>query len=538
MDRLIVVSVLVAAAAVAAFFYLVPFEQGGDVAIALCEGKPSEVDLQMLERYSEITALFSNHADNIWNRNYHLGQVPLFVVYGELGQKAAYGYIFNHPDIKAVENVCLMPQIYDNLPEVYKQTQIPEDNPISIPIFNFDFDLGGVSHMLVSYTPGITFFDPALFDWILFVSHEAFHQYQGRTWEWAELGQRLDTENYPVDADHIALVLLEQEILQSAFTAPESDMRDEALKQFYAVRTARLQANPGLQDTNKEHIEGAARYIEHRIVEITERAPVRFSRNAPEEPLKILSSDGMRFNVRMLLSFNRLYATGAVLGLMLDDMGFDWQLPMDGGMTFLDHLQTHFAITEDELPGLMDAAKAAHDFDQLRFWAEGVAELADAQADQPAFSPASPAANPYPYELPAEQADINLSLDPEALPEHLGVEGTYITNAEALDPAEAFLYSTDGEAIEVVALGSGPNENRIHASPTSYTSLDDWFENEVKQSKRMPVVDLQVIDGLQYGVTYGNNTSFIFLMDGALVHIFGRASLEEKLAISRSMLNP
>jgi len=530
MDKLIIASVLVVAA-VAAFFYLAPFEQGSDD--GLCKGEPSEADVQMLTRYSEATALFRDHGDEIWNADYRLDQVPLFVAFGEFRQPATHGYLFNHPNIEAVENVCLMPQMFDNLPEVYKQTKISKDYPITTPIYAFDFELGGVKTMLMSYVPDMVLFDPTLFDWILITTHETFHFYQHRNWDWNEAGVIPTPEDFPLDVELIALTLLEQELIKSAYTTSDSGVRDAALKQLYAVRNTRLEAHPQLIDTNKEHSEGTALYIEFRIVDITGRKPVNFSRDNVVERLSLISSDFMTRSARQILSFNRMYATGTALALIFDDMGMesDWQLAVDQGKTFMDHIQEHFAISEDEFPNLIDAAKAAHDYDALSFWAEGLIDII--QTTEPG---APPSRNfPAPYELPA-QTDINLSLDEEALPGNLHVIGTYTIQAEDIDPSETFLYSTDGEAAEVITLSDGRRETRIHVSPTSYTSLDEWFENEVKPSKRIPVVDLQEIDGIQYGVTYGGHTSLIFVMDGTLVHIFGRASLVDKLAISRSML--
>ncbi len=540
MDKLIVASVLVSFA-VLAFFYLAPFERGSDGKIALCEGEPSEIDLQMLERYSEIVTLFTHHADDIWNADYRLDQVPLFVVHGQPGQTATHGYIFNHPDIQSVENVCIMPQTHDNVPEVYKQTKISKDNPINTPIYNFDYELGGASTMLMSYVPDMAFFNPELFDWLLITTHETFHQYQMHHWDWLQFGIIPSLDFFPVDVELIALTLLEQELIKSAFTTSDNDIRDASLKQLYAVRAARLEAHPELIDTNKEHTEGAALYIEFRIVDITGREPVNFSRSNIVERLSLLSQDFMIRSARQVLSFNRLYGTGSALALIFDDMGMgsDWQLAVDQGKTFMDHIQEHYTISEDELSGLIDAAKAVHDYEALRFWAEGLEDLI--LAEPPPTS--TPTELPMPYELPAEPSDISLSLDQEALPEDLSVAGTYIINAEDIDPAEVFLYSTEGEAVEVVVLGNEENETRIHISPTSHPSLEAWFENEMKQSQRIPVVGLREFEGVQYGITYSGNSSFIsanstliFVMDGALVHIFGRAPLEDKLAVSRLLL--
>lgn len=210
----------------------------------------------------------------------------------------------------------------------------------------FDWKLDGITTAAIAPTRGL---DQgrraAVGSGFTFIAHEAFHQFQRDAFQ--SLAGDQPEEEYPVlDSENTALASLEMRLLVDAVEAaarPDSARTRELTEEFLAVRKERWERAPEVIprfERPQEIMEGSAQYVEVRSVGLIGdlcRDPLRSSDpalacdvfNGVTQELYLLAdfadrlSDGVIDPVDM--PRNRVYPTGAALGLLLDLFGVEWK---------------------------------------------------------------------------------------------------------------------------------------------------------------------------------------------------------------------
>ena len=338
---------------------------------------PSEldqVDTILFEKLSRLYTVFRTDADKIWDNSFRLDQDIVYLV-REDAENALYGYVINHPNPEEIEGASRLRLSDDlGLPPVHRVDKLDKAQ-LALNPFEFEYPLAGESVLMMKYTtPDVdSFVSPTSGDWDLFLAHEAFHRHQFRNWH--ENDNIQDLSNYNFSADALALMLLEQHILQAGLNASDGAARTQALRLFSAVRNYRIETYGGqivTLDNEQERLEGAALYIEHQIRALSNRP----SMNLTEELLPSFD-DYVEFDMRDYFGFNRFYATGSAIGRILDLQGIDWKNGVANGDTQYDVIINHYDIRDRD--ALLEAAKAAYNYSELLTQAERYSEEASAE---------------------------------------------------------------------------------------------------------------------------------------------------------------
>ena len=330
----------------------------------LAKTTPSEldqVDTILFEKLSRLYTLFRTDADKIWDDSFRLDQDIIYLVRKD-AENDLYGYVINHPNPEAIAGVSRL-TLSDNLalPPIYRVDQLNKAKLTQNPHFDFEYPLADESVMMMKYTtPDVdSFASPTSEDWDLFLAHEVFHRYQFRNWQENDNDQ--DLNNYNFSADALALMLLEQHILQAGVNAVDSAARTVALRQFAAVRDFRIETY-GRQivtlDNEQERSEGTALYIEHQIQALLNRPLIDLT-----EELTPSFDDYVEFDMREYFGFGRFYGTGLAVCRILDLQGVAWKNDVINAKTPYDVAINHYDIRDRS--ALLEAAKAAYNYPEL-----------------------------------------------------------------------------------------------------------------------------------------------------------------------------
>lgn len=218
-----------------------------------------------------------------------------------------------------------------------------------------------------------------------YIVHEAFHQYQyaafGETpWE--------REERYPIgDLDNAARAWLEMSILEDALKAASAGDWEECARrtaEFVAVRITRWsEAAPFVEryEQGKELLEGTAKYVELRCVELAAGLEYESSLDGEHSPLaaslpretvvalllrEMRSRRGDSCLEPQDIPRNRIYAVAAAEAYLLDYFGIDWKPAaedMSPDFRYVELLRSRVGPDDAELPGLVRSAESRYGYE-------------------------------------------------------------------------------------------------------------------------------------------------------------------------------
>jgi hypothetical protein len=227
------------------------------------------------------------------------------------------------------------------------------------------------------------------YDEVEIILHEAFHVHQDRLAPGKAANEQA-VAHYPLlDPGNNALVALEARILRDAVLAKDAAQKRARIEQFLAVRTLRRTgldtASVSYENLN-EFSEGTARYVQFRFDQLGERVtpiPEMYLRTGftgyrdvlqkrlerqMDEMVKVASFSDDRFGNKFgggPMRF-RLYDTGGVQALLLDDVAPDWkQRIFAPGVYLTDLLAGAIPMSADRRANLVAQAKAEYGFDSI-----------------------------------------------------------------------------------------------------------------------------------------------------------------------------
>lgn len=498
-----------------------------------------EIDSSLFEQLSKIYQLFAESINQIWTSDYRLDLDPLLLIRVDENGDAQYGYIVNHPEPESFEGAQLVDLPDDlNLPPVYRLNEIPNAKRLeNVPFFDFAYPANGTDVYMMKYTDpdDDPFMSPTNFDWILFFAHEGFHRYQMNAWEIPDSMQ--DVKNYPLNADNIALIYLENHLLLDALSASDSEL-DDILQQFIAVRSLRIEQweEVALLDNPQEAAEGTARYIETQISEV---ASIR-SEGQPSMEDYLIISLNTKEHIRDELAFGRFYSTGAALSTLMDRLGRDWKAQIEAGKTQYDVLSEYYKLTDAVT--LVEEAKEAYDFPALYENAEETAKIAASEpTDIFGYKEGAP---PMGGEVMVESIqkpylEAPENLVPSYIPDGYDLLGSFVYAISELDFAElGTLYSPTGSDITVVDFSNEDQPEPIRISYADFPNgtLEEWEANNIIGMFGQEIQLINDTEVSTIGVTGGEFSMATFIHNDQLITIEGSISLEENLKIVISIL--
>lgn len=339
-------------------------------ATSQCQSGMDATDKQAMERTAEMYSQFSANSDKIWSKNYRLDKTPLMYV-RRINKKDACAYLINHPKAVDLDTATLIETAKDgSMPDVYRLNTIPNAENISkISNFDFNHEISGVPTFVMKYNSEKEdpFSAPNSHDWTLFVAHEGMHNFQLAGGDFKETSGTQDFENYPLNEDNIALILLEHKLFEQTLklilAGFDSSGMDVVIRQLISVREIRLKQWPAVKshDLYQEQTEGSARYIEHSLGSLLKHGRINlntFIDMLPSTPDK---------NIRESLAFGRFYFTGAVLSHILNTKGVaSWQSKVEQGQSPYSILANQYALSSETLAAELAQAKAANSFTDLQ----------------------------------------------------------------------------------------------------------------------------------------------------------------------------
>jgi hypothetical protein len=337
---------------------------------------PSSLDSVDLRTMSAVITVFQTSHDSAWP-GYDLSSQP-FLVY----RPGKWAVVLNPPG--EIED-------YRPYPPSWPPLAGPAllhlgTNPDLVGQLEFDFPVGRFTMAAVPL--GEAFPEDAsarASPMFAFVVHEVFHQFQRGAFR--EVDEPSE-EKYPIlDAANSARAALEMRILEDAVRAVERGDTGDARRLtgwFLAERRFRWEhASPLAREFEraKELTEGTAKYVETRLVADMatmcrtggftdpEVCPPFRSVTVP----RYLQTD---FESRLTegaltpadVARNRIYPTGAALGVLLDFFGVEWkdmaaQLP--DSLTLADLLASSVPVPASRLPSLRKEAERRYDFPRV-----------------------------------------------------------------------------------------------------------------------------------------------------------------------------
>jgi hypothetical protein len=354
--------------------------------------RPSRHDAADLRTITAIVTVFRASRDSVWP-GYDLSVQP-FLVY----RPGQWAVVLNPPgDIDG----------YLPYPRSWPQLAAPAllhlgATPGLVGQLEFDFPVGSARAVAIPIADHLP--EQALArarSLFAFVVHEAFHQFQRATF--GEVDEPPE-ERYPIlDTENSARAALEIHILEDAVRAvaerdPAGARRFTAL--FLAQRRFRWeQASPLVREFEraKELSEGTAMYVEARLVAIAAElcrtgafsdADVCPSFASVTVPRYLQTDFESRLTDGTLgpadVPRNRIYPTGAAMGVLLDFFGVDWKYQaanLPGASTLADLLAPSVSVPTADLLSLQQEADRRYALPQLRQRTQSLADAYVREAD-------------------------------------------------------------------------------------------------------------------------------------------------------------
>lgn len=346
-------------------------------------GPPNDpVDRKVFQALSQVFDQFQRSADKIWTTDYRLDRMPILLVREEQ-ERDLYGFLINHPAPGKLGGVPENIPGSLGLPTIYRLNPLPKKNRIAeIAHFTFSEDLGGTDTFILKYSeedfssPGGDFDSAFMADnWRLYLVHETFHTFQFQGWN-EKMGNQ-DTAGYPLDAMHLALIMMETAALRAAVDSRDERIRTENTQMFIAVREERMKLHIEVEylDLLQEQIEGTAKYVEHRMGSLLGFEYTNLNTFASTNFMAMPEMPESR--IRSHAAFGRFYGTGAAICRLLDNFAVkDWKTQVTNGLSPYEVLRDRFALNESDLKALLASAKEAYGFSCI----QGRAEKAAARA--------------------------------------------------------------------------------------------------------------------------------------------------------------
>lgn len=339
--------------------------------------RPSHQDSADLRTITAVVTVFRASRDSVWP-GYDLSLQP-FLVY----RPGRWAVVLNPPgDIEG----------YQPYPESWPELAAPAllhlgATPGLVGQLEFDSQVGSATTVAIPLADNLPehALDRAR-SLFAFVVHEAFHQFQRATF--GEVDEPSE-ERYPIlDTENSARAALEIHILEDAVRAVERRNLTEARRcigLFLAQRRFRWeQASPLVREFEraKELSEGIAKYVETRLVAnaagICRTGAFTDANVCPSFRLvtvpSYLHADFVSRLTDGALSpedvpRNRIYPTGAAMGVLLDFFGVDWKLQaanLPDSSTLADLLARPFPLSASSLESFRQEAERRYDLPQLR----------------------------------------------------------------------------------------------------------------------------------------------------------------------------
>ena len=244
-----------------------------------------------------------------------------------------------------------------------------------IPHFELSADLASVdSFVIVADNDS---FDPTTPNWTAMFIHEMFHRHQLFS-TFDDRRRFQDFEDYPFDADNMALATLEDRALKAAIAASDGAERETAARRFAAIRIERLRSDYRVShDNHQERVEGTARYLEHRFAS----DDTRFSYHADnygadfQTDIDAIMRTGQ---IKSHYALYRFYGSGAAILRILELMGVEeFDQAIHDGKTPSELLIEYLGISRADVDRLIaDARKSYDPADELLPAAKRAAEAA------------------------------------------------------------------------------------------------------------------------------------------------------------------
>jgi hypothetical protein len=233
-------------------------------------------------------------------------------------------------------------------------------------------------------------FIPSPYDQLQTILHEAFHVYQNKMAPDKGADESAVAQYPLLDPVNNALYVLEGNILKDALLTYSGDpaSRLEKLKEFVAVRSyrqSRLDSNSVAYENLNEYVEGLAKYIQYRFLNLGERIePINEMYyhqgfNGYRGILSKLFEDAMRNMVNVVavnddrfgnkygsgpLRF-KLYELGACQALLLDAVMPSWKEKIFQDTVFLTNLlEKAIPLIASERERYLEKAKQDYQYDQ------------------------------------------------------------------------------------------------------------------------------------------------------------------------------
>lgn len=500
------------------------------------ENDAGTTDEQLFSRLATIYAIFREDPTQVWASSYRFDKKPLLLVYRDGNGSEKHAYLLNHPEAASFPSAELVqtdPALH--LPPVYKLTDLPRKEDLAeVPNFDFQFDLASTPTFVMIYNdPSVDAISaPVSPDWDSYLVHEGLHDQQFLTWE-ANANEVQDEANYPLSANDIASIRLETKLLIDAFKATDPELRDEALKRFVAVRSERMQTNDIVKnmDGAQERYEGTARYTEHRLAEITPNPELL-------SPLKLLEATLIPKASRGELAFGRFYETGAVLSLLLDQLGLDWKPLLEAGQSQYDILSNHYELTNNDSAKaeLLNNARGAYDYIALQ-----TAAIATASTVDDGYSPLDLEGDfsdgQYIEVQELEKPYEAVTSEPIArtLPEGYTLLGGFSATKDELDEFYQEAYSPSGNDVVFVDYASAEDRLRIISSvyngSLNQAEASGWNEG----STRTSVADVDA-SLYSYDDEDGLYSDISFIHNGLWYNVSGSLSPKQISGIAEEII--
>ena len=228
-----------------------------------------------------------------------------------------------------------------------------------IPHFELSADLAGVDSFAIVADNGS--FDPTTPNWTAMFIHEMFHRHQMFS-TFDDRRRFQDFEDYPFDADNMALATLEDRALKAAIAAGDGAARETAARRFAAIRIERLRSDYRVShDNHQERVEGTARYLEHRFAS----DDTRFSYHAGnygadfQTDIDAVMRTGQ---IKSHYALYRSYGSGAAILRILELQGVEgFDQAIQDGKTPSELLIQHLGVSRADVELLIVDARKSYD---------------------------------------------------------------------------------------------------------------------------------------------------------------------------------
>lgn len=241
---------------------------------------------------------------------------------------------------------------------------------------------------------------------IRLILHEAFHVYQKRMASGKNANEMIVSQYPLLDPVNNSLYVLEGQIIRDALFSEGKKECLEKIKQFAAVRTYRQSLLDSIfveYENLNEFVEGTAKYVEYKFLEIGERIkPIdemyyhhgfygyhkvlsNQFRNKINDMVNIVAVNDNRFGNKFgsgPLRF-KLYDLGACQALLLDKVAPEWKKKIfNPGIYLCDLLKDAVKLSTQEKKRYLKRAKTEYNYEQvfqdkLKFEQEGKSVISD-----------------------------------------------------------------------------------------------------------------------------------------------------------------